>query len=254
MKVIAPEPMFSAATIHFADAVNSQFALASRKSRPRWRKILDGHHEEVSKLKDSINAFQHCWQLPFVGEFAHEWSRNFEWEIRPSGCWDAIEITIPPAITGTLERLGIEDITLLIADLANPCCASLGNNDHNLQFGLVINFPVWIELASHDEHAESFEKQLGHVIHHEMAHFRHQHEGFRSEMHAHIRGLAWVLRDLDLPTTKDTAMQIIESRHRDIWANPELQRAILEGGEVAWRLLRLWLHYYKKFLKNPIKI
>jgi hypothetical protein len=247
MKVKAIEPMFTKATISLAHEIHRQLVSSSRKSRRRWADIFGEHPEAIQEVGEKVRSSQPTIHLPVVKEFVVEWARNMDWNLSPTKYLDGIEFQVPLALLAELKETGsVEEFTFILGDRASVCCATLGNNDHNLQFGLIINCPIWVELASHDEYAETFEKQLGVVVHHEMAHFQHQKTGARAELHAHIRGLAWVLSAGQLPTTRDSAIQHLEQEHSDIWQNPEAKLLFLEGGEPAWRLLRLWIHYYHK--------
>jgi len=248
MKIKAREPDFSIATMRLGNEIHAQLVGASRKSRKRWMDIFKDYREVIPELRRMIASSQHTANLPLVRAFMHEWARNLDWDLCESGCWDAIGVQVPHGLVAELAVLGgVENFYFMLGDLANACCATLGNNDHNLEFGLIFNCPIWIELASHDEYVSSFEKQIGMIIHHEMAHFRHQRKDLRSELHAHTRGIAWVLSSADLPNTKKAAIEVMQREHSDIWQNEEIRYLFTDVGESGWRLLKLWIHYFKKY-------
>jgi hypothetical protein len=247
MRITATEPSFSLATAKLGDEIRRQLVLASRRSRPRWKEIFEGHRPLISMLRGMIEQGHHTVQFPLVAGFMNEWAQNFDWPVCPSGCSDAIGIDAPERVLSEVMRFGnVESFEVMLGDLHSPCCAFLGNNDHDLRFGIIVNCPVWIELASHEEHTASFEKQLGMVIHHEMAHFLHQKDGAVSEMHGHARGVAWVLASSkEPPQSADEAMTILANEHFDVWHNPEVRALFVDRGQAGWRLVRLWMNHLK---------
>jgi hypothetical protein len=247
MKVKPIEPHFSVATIHLGKEIHTQLIRASRRSRQRWSEIFAQHRNMIDLVQEGSRSGQHTVNIPFVSAFMTEWARNLDWKLRPQECWDAIQVEVPEHIwSGLREFGGVESFELMIGDTASFTCATLGNNDHNLAFGLILNSPAWIQLASFEEYADSFEKQLGLVLHHEMAHFRHQQTGSRSELHAHIRALGWLLSTTELPAGKEATIALIERDHGEIWQNQELRNLFLQAGEAGWRLLKLWIRLYKR--------
>jgi hypothetical protein len=245
MKVTPIEPDFSVATIRLANEIHTQLVCASRRSRQRWSKTFAQFPDMIDLAQQRSRSGEHSVNMPVVSEFMVEWARNLNWKLRQE-CWDAIQVEVPENILSGLRKCGgVESFELLLGDTASFTSATLGSNNHNLAFGLILNCPGWITLASHNQYADSFERQLGMVIHHEMAHFRHQQSGSRAELHAHIRGLAWVLSSTELPGSKEAAVALLEQNHWDVWQNEEVQKLFVEGGESAWRLLRLWISLYK---------
>jgi hypothetical protein len=134
----------------------------------------------------------------------------------------------------------------MLGDRADFCSASLGNNDHNREFGLIVNCPAWIELASHEEFQWSFDRQMHMVIQHEMAHFRYQNGGERSEIHAHCRGVASALWRDQAPTSQEEFVAIVQNDYQEISRNDEIRRLVLNG-QTSWRLVRRWLHLFKVY-------
>jgi len=180
-----------------------------------------------------------------------EWARNTTWGICDSGCRDAFGVKVPAI---HLERLaefgGVEAFCLMIGDHADFCSASLGNNDHNREFGLIINCPAWIELASHEEFQWSFDRQIHIVVQHEMAHFRHQNGGPRSETHAHCRGIASALHRDQNPSSREEFVAVVQRGYQEISSNDEMRRLVLDNGQASWRLVRLWLYLFRKHGKR----
>jgi hypothetical protein len=156
-------------------------------------------------------------------------------------------VNVPPIHVERLAAFGgVEAFSLMLGDLAGFCRASLGNNDHNREFGLILNCPAWLELASHDELQSSFERQLKMTIQHEMAHFRHQNAGIRSETHAHCRGIASVLSRDRPPTSIEEFHAIVHQDYPEIARNDEMRSLVLDQGQTPWRLVRLWLRLFRK--------
>jgi hypothetical protein len=180
--------------VRLGNEVHRQLVMASRKARPAWNKLFARCESVMPIIKQLICAGRHSIHIPEVSAFMVEWARNLGWPLCPSGCWDAIGVSVPHHISDALSKSGgIESFQFILGDAASQCCATLGSNDHNLRFGLIVNCPIWMEIAARPEFQHSFEKQLGFVIHHEMAHFRWKNDSPRSETHAHIRALGWLL-------------------------------------------------------------
>jgi hypothetical protein len=182
---------------------------------------------------------------PLVREFVVEWARNMEWGIRPSLCVDALEINVPSHHIMRLHSLGdVESFSILLGDLGEFCSASLGNNSHDRNFGLILNCPAWLRVASRPEFQGTFERQLVEVVQHEMAHFKYQIKNTRSEILAHCRGIAAML-SLSVPSPSGNLRELIVSDYPELATNPEIQQFILEGCESNWRLIRIWLQIFK---------
>lgn len=176
-------------TIRLGHEIYSQLVCASRKARKRWVDNFQIYKDEWPVIQEKIRASQHTFTSPLAQAFVLEWAQNLGWALHPSGSLEAIGVQVPFVLLAELKELGeVESFEFILGDRAQVCCASLGNNDHNRAFGLIVNYPVWIELASHEKYVNSFEKQLGLVIHHEMAHFCHQQTEARSELHAQSCG------------------------------------------------------------------
>jgi hypothetical protein len=134
----------------------------------------------------------------------------------------------------------------MLGHMTGILCATLGNNDHNREFGLIVNCPAWLELGSLSKFSTSFEDQLRMIIQHEMAHFRNRGSGVRSETTAHCRGIASVLwRQRKAPTSIEELIRDVQD-FPEIAQNDEMKRFVLNGGEAPWRLVRLWLYFFNK--------
>lgn len=243
MKINAKEPEFSLATIILGDDIAEQLIESSRRSRPKWMELFEKYRNAIPGVMLAAQA-RHTVHHPLVSEFMLEWAHNITWGLCPSGCPDAIGVNVPHI---HLKRLaaggGVEAFSLLLGDLGGFCSATLGNNNHNREFGLILNCPALLELASRDEFQSSFERQLTMIIQHEMAHFRHQTGGSRSETHAHCRGIAAVL-SCDKPLRSlEEFHAIIYQEYPEIAHNDEMKSLVLDD-RAPWRLVRLWLHLF----------
>jgi hypothetical protein len=246
MKLHTKEPQFLASTIFLGDDIAKQLIEGSRRARPKWVELFQEHREAIPELMHSIRSKLHTIHHPLVGAFIIEWARNIPWGICPSECSNAISINIPSFHLERLARYGgVDSFIIMLGDLANFCCASLGNNDH--EFGLILNCPAWLQLASHQEFQSSFEQQIEMVVQHEMAHFRHQDGSENSEIIAHCRGIASFFSRQDLPTSGNEFILFVRLKFPEITQNHEINSLILEGGEIPWRLVRLWLHLFKRY-------
>ncbi len=185
MRLNPKEPNFTASTILLGEEIAQQLIESARRARPKWVELFQEHAGAIPQLKVAAQSRLPTFHHRLVSEFILEWARNTTWGVCDSGCSDAIGVNVPSI---HLERLaefgGVEAFSFMLGDRADFCSASLGNNDHNREFGLIVNCPTWIELASHEEFQWSFDRQMHMVIQHEMAHFRYQNGGERSEIHA----------------------------------------------------------------------
>lgn len=245
MKINAKEPGFSRSTILLGDDITCQLIESSRRSRPKWRQLFEKRRSGIRDLMLAARS-RHTVHHPLVRGFVVEWARNISWGICPSGCANAIAVSVPSIhLTRLATTGGIEAFYFFLGDLADFCSASLGNNNHNREFGLILNCPAWLELASREEFKASFERQIAHVVQHEMAHFRHQGRGARSETHAHCRGIASVLpRDIP-PKSIEEFHAIVAQEYPEIAHNDEIKQLVLDRGQTTWRLVRLWLYLFR---------
>jgi hypothetical protein len=209
--------------------------------------LFEEHASAIPQLKVVARSRLPTFHHPLASEFMQKWARNATWGVCDYGRRDVIGVNVPPI---HLERLaefgGIESFSFMLGDRADFCCASLVNNDNNREFGLIVNCPMWIELASHEEFQWSFDRRMNMVIQHEMAHFRHQNGGERSEIHAHCRGVASVFRRDQTPDSQESFVAIIHKGYPDITNNDEIRRLVLNG-QASRRLVRLWLHLFKEY-------
>ena len=236
MKIRAREPDFSLATIRLGNEVHAQLVRASRKARNQWSVAFQHNPELAPRILDLIRQSRRTVNFPIVESFMWEWAQNLEWPIYQPDCTDAIGVKVPDELITALQAYGtVESFEFLLADMAQPASASLGNNDHDFKFRLFINCPTWISVASVNEYADSFEKQLGVVIQHEMAHFRHQKTELDSEFAAHSRGVAWALSKDDLPPTKDATIELLQEKHPDVWYNNEVKLLFSQKDQSAYR-------------------
>jgi hypothetical protein len=247
MRIKALEPQFSIATSRLASAIHHQLIAASRNSRPRWKQLSIIYADTIPEVRRLLGESQQTIHLPVVKGFMLEWARHLEWPLCDPGCCDAIGVEVPNAFINELKQYGtVASFELLLTDTHKTALASLGNNDHDHRFGLIVNCPLWLQLAMDDQWAATFEKQLGVVIHHEMGHFRHQQNGIRSEFLAHSRSVGWALSASAMPPSREAAVACLETAHPDVWYNDEVRRLFAEQGEAAWRLVRLWGNLFQK--------
>lgn len=255
MKLNPVMPQFMAATIRLGDEIAGELIGAARSVRPRWTKLFDEHHDFVPKIRQFVMQGRHCVRHPLVHAFMATWAEGVRWGVCDSGCWDAIGINVPQSHLDDLARFGgVEGFEIMLGDGASHCCAILGNNDHDRRFGLIMNCPAWIELASYPEYQDTFEKQLRMVIQHEMAHFLHQGGNQRTETHAHCRGIATAFRDMPMPSDREDFLALIQSDHPEISNNQEMRDLVLQGGEASWRLVRRWINNFKRHDTQPAQI
>jgi hypothetical protein len=247
MKLYPKEPEFSVSTILLGESIAEQLIESSRRCRPKWSELFQEHRSAIPELTLAVRSKSHTIHHPLVSGFMLEWARNATWGTCPSEYRDAIGVNVPSI---HLERLaafgGIEAFSFMLGDLADFCSASLGHNDHNREFGLILNCPAWLELASHEEFQSSLSRQIQMVVQHEMAHFRHQNDGIRSETHAHCRGISSVLCREKPPTSIEQFIAIIHEQFPEITDNDEVRNLVLDKGQTPWRLVRLWLHLFRK--------
>jgi len=161
--------------------------------------------------------------------------------IRPSRCVDALEINVPSHHTERLYSLGgVESFSLLLGDLGDFCSASLGNNTPDRKFGLILNCPAWLRVASRAEFQWTFDRQLVEVVQHEMAHFKYHEKGPRAEIHAHCRGIAAML-SVNPPPVIENLREVIRD-YPELANNPEIEEIVLDGAAAKLRLVRMWMH------------
>jgi hypothetical protein len=154
VKVKAIEPDFSVTTMRLGQAVHAQLVASSRRSRERWGRLFADYKDEVAVVRAKSQAGEKTIQMPLVSQFISEWASHLDWRPRPSGCWDALGIEVPESFHSQLKRFGgVENFELLLGDTGTFVSATLGNNNHNLAFGLIINCPAWIELASDEKNS-----------------------------------------------------------------------------------------------------
>jgi hypothetical protein len=252
MKIIAKEPEFAKSTILLGSEIAQQLIESSRRSRPKWTELFQKYQNTLPDLVRISKLGKHIVHHPLVREFILEWARNISWGICSSGCVDAIGVKVPSIhLTRLADTGGVEALEFLLGDLADFCSASLGNNKHNRQFGLIINCPAWLELASRSEYQSCFERQLEMVIHHEMAHFKYQGSGIRSETHAHCRGIAAILPRDKPPKSIEEFREMIGQEYPEIVHNEEMRSLVFDQGQTTWRLVRMWLHLFQNVRVCP---
>lgn len=250
MRIFPKEPEFSHWTLILGSEIAKHLIEASRRARPKWAELFREYGDTVPELMIAARA-RRTYHHPLVRGFMVEWARKIAWGICPSGCRDAIGVDVPTIHIGRLKSSGgIEDFSILLGDTGSFTCASLGNNDHNREFGLIINCPAWLELGGRDDLQSLFERQLTRVIHHEMAHFRYQSSDDRAETHAHCRALASVLPSRNPPQSLEQFHALIASEYPEVNHNDEMQHLVLGGGQVTWRLVRRWLYRYQTTLRD----
>jgi hypothetical protein len=251
MRLKRKEPDFSAATALLGQDIAEQLIRASRMARPQWEVLFQRFKTVLPEVVAAVRSRVQTSRHPLVGKFMVEWANNIPWGTCRSGCYDAIGIKVPVFHLERLAKFGaVEDFSFMLGDTGTFSSATLGNNDHNREFGLILNCPAWLNLASYPEHQNSFERQIRLVIHHEMAHFSYQVAGSRSELHAHCRGVASVLwSENKLPRSAEEFVALIGQGYPEIAQNNEIEQLILKEPKAPWRIIRLWLFLFTRYCR-----
>jgi hypothetical protein len=233
------EPRFAAASIRFADTVTDELIKSAEASRSEWIKLAEGRTADIKRLADSATyTTGNLLQLPLVRDFLAIWIREIRWPIVATYS-DGIQLAPPPEAVRDLQSASsVANIEFYLAALSDVCCGRLGSNDHNCDYGLYLNVPIWIPLAIVPQFNDSFARQLRMVIHHEMGHFRWRGGALRAEHIAHARGVA-ALNDRDWPGSPTILQALLQKDYPEAWSNEEIRSLVLDTRGGA-RLIRAW--------------
>ena len=233
------EPWFAAASIRFADAVADELIRSAEASRSEWIRLAEGHTADIKRLADNASyATGNLLRLPLVRDFLAIWIREIRWPVVATYS-DGIQLEPPPgAIRDLRSASSVANMEFYLAALSDVCCCRLGSNDHDCDYGLYLNVPIWIPLAVVPQFSDSFARQLRMVIHHEMGHFRWRGGVLRAEHIAHARGVA-VLSDREWPASPTILQALLEKEHPEAWSNEEIRSLVL-GTRGGTRLIRAW--------------
>ena len=233
------EPEFSAASIIFAEAVAEELIQAADRARPLWAELATVYPDDIERLH-SEKAFEQrdVFRLPLVEQFASLWVDSMRW---PAVCAyrDGFQLQVPDSIIEPLRKSSsVQNVEMYLAAIPEVCCARLGSNDHDCNYGLYINTPIWIPLAIVPTFKASFDRQVRMVVYHETGHFRWRSNGLRAELVAHARGVAGLKKER-WPSDDAALIDLLKAEHPEAWSNREIQTLVSEtAGGV--RLIRIW--------------
>ncbi len=232
------EPEFTWACLRLADAVSEELIRAADEARAAWVEIAAEFESEVIDLHSQILTNARLFRTPLVWNFAVQWAQAIRWP-KEAMFRDGIRIGLPADIVAELKRYGrLDSVEFFLASINADCCAQLGSNDLDLQYGLYINVPAWIQIGVVPQFRESFARQIRMVVFHETAHFRYIGQGLRGEFVAHARGVA-SLRENDWPVDRAGIVSLLEREHPEAWTNEEI-RGLINDTKGGARLLRAW--------------
>jgi hypothetical protein len=245
MKLHVKEPDFSRTTAALGNAIAYQLIRSIRRSRRELDVLFKAREAEIDQIARLARS-QKTISYPLVRSFILQWASNISWQINQSTLTDAIEIIVPfPFVERLRATGGVGSFMLYLGDLGEFCSASLGSNNHDRSFGLILNCPAWIKLVARSEHQQSFEKQIVEVVQHEMAHFKYPENGSRSETLAHSRGAAAML-SIDNVANTDTLLEVLTDQYPELSSNPEINEILRPDNLPVHRLIRLWLNIFRQ--------
>jgi hypothetical protein len=231
---------FNLHLIRLATGVADELIASAQKAQPHWKALFEGQSAEIQRLIKVSRQGVTIWDSPLFLEFLLTWTGGFNWPIVESFS-HGVNLRVPDVLVKPLVESGmIESFDLYMMDRATFCSATLGSNDHNQEFALMINAPAWLQLASMPEHFECFCRQLRMVIHHEMAHFRYKKANLRTEQIAHCRGIASLIPIAQFPKNADDLLTTLTHLFPEVLANDECKQLLSERPDAAARLIRIW--------------
>lgn len=233
------EPDFAWASTRFADVLADELIRAAEIARPHWQQMASEFPEMLAQMSDeTVLQARGLFRTPLVWNFTASWVKAMRWPAAATYT-DGIQIRLPEEIITPLQGASsLGNVEFYLAHLPDVCCGRLGSNDHNTEYGLCINVPIWIPLAVRDDCRESFARQIRMVLHHEAGHFRWRGGSLRAEHLAHARGVSGLaLRNW--PTLSPELAALLEAEHPEAWCNPEIRSLVTDTRSGA-RLLRAW--------------
>jgi hypothetical protein len=231
---------FNLHLIRLANSIADELIASAQKAQPHWKALFEGQSAEIQRLIEVSRQGVTIWDSPLFREFLLTWIGCSNWPIIESFS-DGVNLRLPDVLVKPLVESGmIESFEFYMMDRATFCSATLGSNDHNQQFALMINGPAWMQLASMPEHFESFYRQLRMVIHHEMAHIRYKKANLRTEQIAHCRGIASLIPIAQFPKNADDLLTALKHLFPEVLANDECRQLLSERPDAAARLIRIW--------------
>lgn len=246
------EPGFARASIRVADAFSDELIRAAEEVRPQWQKVADEFPELLGQLSDeAILRSRGLFRTPLVWNITLAWVRAMRWPILATYS-DGIQIRPPDGILSGLRAFSsISSFEVYLAHLADVCCGRLGSNDHNTEYGLYLNVPIWIPLAVRDDCRDTFARQIRMVIHHEAGHLRWRGGSLRAEHIAHARGISGLARR-DWPASPADLAALLNAEYPEAWHNPEIRSLVLETRGGA-RLVRAWGERRRTCVHDPFE-
>ncbi len=233
------EPYFAIASTRFADAIADELIQAADVARPRWTLLANKYRSEMALMQDAASLQAgNLFHTPLVWDFVMAWRAAIRWRIVANHS-DGIQFCLPDeTVSPLLTCSSVSSIAFFLAALSDVCCARLGSNDHNNEYGLYLNVPVWIPLAVRPDCRDYFDRQLRMVVHHETGHFRWRGGSLRAEHIAHARGVS-ALRIGDWPSSSVQLQELLEGEHPEAWCNSEI-RSLIQETRGGTRLVRAW--------------
>lgn len=233
------EPQFATATLRLADAIADALIQAAEIARPAWTQLVGEFGPEIKRLTESeVQISGNLFRHPLVRLFTRAWITALNWPV-VAVYGDGVQLQLPGYLVDELRATSaVMGMNFYLAALGEVCCARLGSNDHNCDYGLYLNVPIWIPLGVEPQFCGSFARQIRMVLHHEMGHFRWRGGSLRAEHIAHARGVA-ALRDGKWPSCPIALQAVLESEYPEAWHNEEIRSLVMETRGGA-RLIRAW--------------
>lgn len=233
------EPEFARASARFADALADELIRAAETVRPHWQQLAEQFPDAFSQMSDEAALrTRGLFRSSLVWNFTASWVKAMRWPVVATYA-DGIQLQVPEETVSALRACSsLTSIEFYLAHLADVCCGRLGSNDHNTEYGLYINVPIWIPLAVRDDCRDSFARQIRMVVHHEAGHFRWRGGSLRAEHLAHARGVSG-LAFRNWPISSPELAVLLETEYPEAWSNPEIRSLVTQTRGGA-RLVRAW--------------
>lgn len=232
------EPDFANATLEVAEVISNDLIAAARAARPTWIQLRDTLAPQIDALSERIEARDATFREPVVQAFVGAWCSNLRWDFLAHYS-DGMQFALPFGLVAKLQAASnVASVSFYLSDLSDFAQARLGSNNEDLNYGLYINVPAWIPIATRSDLQDSFERQLRMVIHHEMGHFRWFGRGIRDEYLAHARAVGSLMED-DWPVDRDGIVRWLEADRSFALKHDEI-RALIETTKGGVRLARAW--------------
>jgi hypothetical protein len=241
MKLEAKEPDFTRSTILLGDAIAEQLIQSSRRSRTRWIELFAPYSDKEIRELMFLSRTQKVASHPLVGGFLAAWAQNTTWGIQPPLHYDGVRLKVPNVHLKRLAQTSsVTSFSLFLGVRADFCSATLFSSDDHEDVMLIVNCPAFLHIASDAGYQAGFERTVGGIIQHEMAHFRYRKANPRAETLAHCRGIASVLPPGAELTSHQQLVELIEAEYHEFAQNEEIKNVVLNSDEPTWRLIRRW--------------